>query len=95
MYPYFHGRDEPSSDATNAARQAYIVAGAMLDHFEHVRFQIATGAMAADRGSWDAYIVKTFKESPLLCAEFRRHKAYYGGGGHGTIGDWANQGCAA
>jgi hypothetical protein len=94
IYEYFDGADAPSREDKGArARKARIVAGAMLDHFEHVRFQIANDTMAADKQSRDSYIVDTFRNSPLLCQQFQDKTSFYGGGGAGTIGDWAAQGC--
>jgi len=94
IYDYFNeskALEDPPSDALKKAR---IVAGAMLDHFENVRFQVVNGAMRADRASWEAYIVDTFEHSKLLCEQFDVNKSYYGGGGPGTIGVWARQGCS-
>jgi hypothetical protein len=64
----------------------------MLDHFEHIRFQIVNGATKAT-AFLESDIVDTFSSSPLLCQHFQQNARWYGGGGPGTLGDWARQGC--
>jgi hypothetical protein len=90
IYDYFHGSPAPRGSG-GVAKRARIVAGAMLDHFEHVRVQIARGTFEADTASWDAYISETFENSPLLCQQLEQNAEFYGGAGAGTVGDWATR----
>jgi len=93
IYKYFHGGSVPKGKPSRSLEKARIVAGAMLDHFEHLRYQIYLGAMPADYQAWSSYIIDTFRNSPLLCQQLRENLSYYGGGGPDTIGEWAGVGC--
>lgn len=80
LEPYF-GRNIPlpvvdsgSSDKAkqeaveDEAAQANAVAYQILDHFEHVRYQIGEDVFEEDDSGWEDYFESSFEKSQVLCA---------------------------
>jgi hypothetical protein len=64
--------------------QARGVASRILDHFEHLDYQMRSGAFE-EKEDWDAYMKESFKNSPVLCLTLWDDKDEYGGTDSGSL----------
>lgn len=93
LQPYFwHNHQAPERDVSVAAA----VASRLLDHFEHLMFQLDSNAFDEERDGWEAYMRGSFADSPVLCRTLVKDIEEYGGIGIGTMWDkYAKEPCSA
>lgn len=105
MQPYFW-EGEPVPAVENAPANAEVEANAntpavaealsfqLLDHFEHVRYQIENGLFESDLEAWEATINDFFASSPILCETLLKDNEMYSGTGPETLwGKHAEEPC--
>jgi hypothetical protein len=69
----------PAGDAASViSAQARGVASRILDHFEHLTYQMKAGAFEEEE-DWKAYMKESFVTSPVLCLTLWDDKDEYGG----------------
>lgn len=99
LQPYFwHRRELPDASAIGdpAAKQeaqqlavrAEATAHRFLDHFAHLKYQMGTQAFTSERADWEAYIRRSFADSPALCRALRDDREAFGGTGTDTLWGW-------
>jgi hypothetical protein len=88
IVPYIYYREFFLAEDGDLRREAEMVAGSLLDFFEHVRYLKDRGAFEASESAWASYIRGTFATSPLLCEHLKALKDWYGGDDPGFL--WAS-----
>lgn len=61
------------------------VAFRILDHFEHIRYQVENGLFEISYASWDEYIRTSFSSSPVLCEMLLKNNEEYDGTRDGSL----------
>ncbi|WP_455833563.1 hypothetical protein [Pseudarthrobacter siccitolerans] len=76
--------------------QVRAIAFRTLDHFEHIRFQIANNLFSANHVAWHEYFSESFRYSPVLCRTLLENNEVYGGttGPHSLWANFAELPCA-
>jgi hypothetical protein len=105
LQPYFwHGQELPDASAVRdpAAKQeaqqlagrAEATAHRILDHFAHLKYQMGTQAFISEKTDWEAYMRRSFADSPVLCRALRDDREAFGGTGPDSLwGRYAAQPC--
>jgi hypothetical protein len=73
------GPPVPGKSAALVEAEAAAVASRILDHFEHLTFQMDKNAFSSEQEAWEAYIRESFKTSPTLCHTLWEDRDEYGG----------------
>ena len=90
LQPYFWDRQElpdasairdpaAKQEARQLADRAEATAHRILDHFAHLKYQMGTQAFTSERTDWEAYIRRSFADSPILCRALRDDREAFGG----------------
>jgi hypothetical protein len=105
LQPYFWHRAElpdasaigdpaAQQEAQQLAGRAEATAHRILDHFAHLKYQMGTQAFTSERADWEAYIRRSFADSPLLCRALRDDREAFGGTGPDSLwGRYAEEPC--
>lgn len=105
LQPYFWHRRElpdPLAIADPAAKQqaqqlagrAEATAHRILDHFAHLKYQMGTQAFTSERADWEAYLRRSFADSPILCRALGEDQEAFGGSGPDSLwGRFAEEPC--
>jgi hypothetical protein len=105
LQPYFwHHRELPDAsaigdpaakrEAQERAARAEATAHRILDHFAHLKYQMGTQAFTSERADWEAYIKRSFADSPVLCRALRDDREAFGGTGPESLwGGYAAEPC--
>ncbi|SDI69653.1 hypothetical protein SAMN04488693_1195 [Arthrobacter subterraneus] len=92
---YFEEGTPPPSSGDEASR-VRAISYRLLDHFEHVRYQIDAGLFEETETTWNEYFGSSFEDSPALCAALvEAIKEYDGTGGDTLWAEHAKEPCGA
>lgn len=82
-------------EAVQRKARVEAIAFRLLDHFEHLRYQVENGLFEISFAAWDEYIRTSFNSSPVLCELLLKNNAEYDGLGDGSLWkDFAATPCA-
>ncbi|MFC7850666.1 hypothetical protein ACFUTU_19540 [Arthrobacter sp. NPDC057388] len=81
-------------EAQQLAGRAEATAHRILDHFAHLKYQMGTQAFTSERADWEAYIRRSFADSPVLCRALQDDREAFGGTGPDSLwGRYAAEPC--
>lgn len=94
--PYFSDKEPiPAELGDEQESKIKAVAFRILDHFEHIRYQLETGLFEVEEDAWLDYMETSFEESRVLCDTLLTYNSEYDGLEEDTL--WAESaatGCA-
>ena len=105
LQPYFWHRQElpdaaairdpaAKQEAQQLAGRAEATAHRILDHFAHLKYQMGTQAFTSEKTDWEAYMRRSFADSPVLCRALRDDREAFGGTGPDSLwGRYAAESC--
>ncbi len=73
------------TEAVQKKARAEAIAFRILDHFEHIRYQVDNGLFEASYGAWNDYIRTSFESSPVLCDMLLTNNEEYEGTGDESL----------
>lgn len=95
LQKYFWYGDEAPGGPRDPSKPA-AVASRVLDHFEHLIFQLESGKFSEEKFGWEAYMKRSFRESPVLCHTLLEDIDEYGNKEPGSMWDlYAKDSCPA
>lgn len=92
--PYFSDGIAAPTTAQDRAKIRSI-AFRLIDHFDHVLYQLNNGLFESNYDAWVHYIKRSFEKSPILCETLLNNNMEYGGTEEGSLwNDFAAPACA-